>query len=290
MQRLLKYTIIFALFLCAGNADAAKFYSKYSSKKMHEQAIKNNTKIVKPEIKSKQLVKKPTSKIKAETKSVKISKPNTQKLTTRRVTLKTHNSPVFSKGYKSIDVSKMERELNHQIHANIDQVLFAQTRPGEEFDHIWPVLAKQNRVTSGYGMRIHPVSGKPSFHSGIDIAAKEGSAIVASRAGKVHSVGYHKFLGYFVNLMHDDNEMTIYGHLQTYIVEPGQKVQQGEQIAKLGNTGRSTGPHLHYTLKKQGETVDPIHYIDVATRGKTDTYASKKVSDGIGGFGDDGLF
>lgn len=117
------------------------------------------------------------------------------------------------------------------------------------------------RISSSYGYRVHPVTGeKDSLHAGTDIAG--GGAIVASRAGTVTSAEFSDTYGYSVIIDHGDGYSTLYAHMQANLsVAPGQSVSQGQQLGIMGTTGRSTGVHLHFEVRKDGATIDPMNFI-----------------------------
>lgn len=118
------------------------------------------------------------------------------------------------------------------------------------------------RLTSFFGTRRHPVTGKVSKHGGIDIAVKTGTWVGAAADGVVivasTDVGHY---GTAVFIDHQNGYITHYGHLSKINVRVGQKVRAGQLIAKSGSTGRSTGPHLHFTIKKNGVNVDPLKFL-----------------------------
>ncbi|MDY0360222.1 MAG: peptidoglycan DD-metalloendopeptidase family protein [Desulforegulaceae bacterium] len=116
-------------------------------------------------------------------------------------------------------------------------------------------------ITSPFGYRESPFTGKKEFHEGYDIANKHGTPIFAPADGIVSFVGKRGFLGNAVLLDHGHGIITKYGHLSEALVKAGQKVKRGQQIAKMGNTGRSTGPHLHYVIYLNGRPVNPEKYI-----------------------------
>lgn len=133
---------------------------------------------------------------------------------------------------------------------------------GGAIRHAWPLPASANqRFTSGYGMRADPFHGQQRFHGGIDIAAPVGTPILASAEGTVSKVEQGKGLGKFVAVQHRDGSESYYGHLNAQNVRVGQHVMQGQKIGELGSTGRSTGPHLDYRIKKNGQTVNPMAYL-----------------------------
>ncbi|MFN7451350.1 MAG: M23 family metallopeptidase [Alphaproteobacteria bacterium] len=125
--------------------------------------------------------------------------------------------------------------------------------------HQWPIAAAvKQEISSGYGMRKDPFHGRPAFHGGVDIAAASGTPILASAAGQVAEVGKKGGWGNYVLLKHPDGAETRYSHLSSGTVREGQRVAQGQMIGRLGSTGRSTGPHLDYRIKKNGQRLDPM--------------------------------
>jgi murein DD-endopeptidase MepM/ murein hydrolase activator NlpD len=117
------------------------------------------------------------------------------------------------------------------------------------------------RYTSLMGYRIHPVTGERALHQGVDIKAEMGSWVGASADGKVIFAGWGGNLGYAVKIAHKEGYMTVYGHLSKILVHEGQNVFAGKLIAKSGNSGRVTGPHLHFALYKDGKLQDPLKYL-----------------------------
>lgn len=116
-------------------------------------------------------------------------------------------------------------------------------------------------VTSAYGYRWHPTQGYYNFHSGVDLAAGYGQAIYAAKGGTVTTATYSNVYGYYVVINHGDGYSTLYGHMTNYIVGVGQSVSAGQTIGYAGSTGWSTGPHLHYTVYYNGNTVNPMNFI-----------------------------
>ena len=123
---------------------------------------------------------------------------------------------------------------------------------GELF--IWPV---SGHVSSAYGYRIAPFAGTRQFHSGLDIAAPMGSPIRAAMSGRVSQVGYDDSFGNFAVITHHSGYRTFYGHMSVVRVKAGAYVGTGERIGDVGSTGLSTGPHVHFTVYKNGLTVNP---------------------------------
>lgn len=116
-------------------------------------------------------------------------------------------------------------------------------------------------ATSGFGYRTSPFTGNREFHRGLDIAGRSGTPVKAPSDGKVVYVGTKRALGNALVVRHGYSVETIYGHLAEILVKPGQKVERGEIIARMGSTGRSTGPHLHYQVEVNKKAVDPRNYI-----------------------------
>lgn len=126
---------------------------------------------------------------------------------------------------------------------------------------IIPIGVDDYWFSSGFGWRRSPFTGLKEFHNGLDISSRKGTAIIAPADGKVVKRGYDKYLGKFLKIDHGRKVVTIYGHLSAVNVSPGQKIQRGDIIAFMGNTGLSTGHHLHYMVKVNSRCVNPLHYI-----------------------------
>ena len=125
---------------------------------------------------------------------------------------------------------------------------------------VWPVPGVK-RITSSYGYRIHPVYKTKKFHTGIDIGAGYGLNIVASADGVVTLATTNGGYGKCIIINHGSGLSTLYGHCSTLLVSQGDKVTKGQVIAKVGSTGVSTGPHLHYEVRVNGSTTDPMNYV-----------------------------
>lgn len=140
-------------------------------------------------------------------------------------------------------------------------VSFGETMRGAigKVAHAWPIASSiQQRLTSMYGTRKDPFHGKPAFHGGVDIAAATGTPVLASADGVVSIVTTGARFGKYVSVKHRDGTESSYGHLSAQSVREGQKVYQGQKLGEVGSTGRSTGPHLDYRIKKNGESFDPM--------------------------------
>ena len=122
----------------------------------------------------------------------------------------------------------------------------------------WPV---RGGVSSEFGRRPSPWTKEPEFHSGLDITADRGTPVRAPAAGQVYFSGAHGEFGLAVILDHGQDIRTIYGHLSKITVALHQRVERGTQIGLTGNTGRSSGPHLHYEILVKGQSVNPRAYL-----------------------------
>lgn len=133
-----------------------------------------------------------------------------------------------------------------------------QTYDGGQFQ--WPAPSF-TRISEEYGDRIHPILKTPQFHNGIDIAAPNGSPILAAYDGEVVAATYSATMGNYIMIDHGDSLYTIYMHASALYVNKGDLVIKGEKIAAIGSTGRSTGPHLHFSVRLNGSYVSPWNYI-----------------------------
>ena len=127
-------------------------------------------------------------------------------------------------------------------------------------------LANMRRISSGYGNRTDPFTKGRAFHSGLDTPAPTGTIVLAAGKGKVTFSGARSGYGILVEVDHGDGLVTRYAHLSASLVKVGQVVQTGTPIAKVGSTGRSTGPHLHFEVRRNDSTVDPKTFLNVGKR------------------------
>lgn len=123
---------------------------------------------------------------------------------------------------------------------------------------VWPV---NGVITSPYGYRVHPIFGSTIYHSGMDIGVDEGTPVHAADAGVVVEADWISGYGYAVIIDHGNGLSTLYGHNSALAVSAGQTVSQGEVIAYAGSTGNSTGPHVHFEVRVNGDTADPMAYL-----------------------------
>ncbi|HFQ89688.1 MAG TPA: hypothetical protein ENK27_06385 [Desulfobulbus sp.] len=119
-------------------------------------------------------------------------------------------------------------------------------------------------ISSGFGSRIDPINHKRAFHAGIDFKGDTGDKVHATGDAVVKQVGYNKGLGRFIILSHGNGYETVFAHLEKQLVKKGDHVTRGQVIGLMGNTGRSTGSHLHYEVRYHGRAINPMKYIQVA--------------------------
>ena len=163
----------------------------------------------------------------------------------------------------SLKVDVLEKELYVQAKSYDEVLELAKTQEirMENIPAIQPVMNKDlKRVASGYGVRIDPVYHVRKFHQGMDFSAPTGTEIFATGNARVKFSGWKQGYGNTVILDHGFGYETLYAHLFKSLVRKGQKVRRSDIIALVGNTGKSTGPHLHYEVRLHGKPVDPRNY------------------------------
>lgn len=156
-------------------------------------------------------------------------------------------------------------DLHHQIEDRtlwlgiLEDVIQHRRLVGEAYPSGWPV--RSGWVSSYYGMRRDPFHGRPAFHQGIDFAASKGTEIRSAAAGMVEFAGNKEGYGLMVQIRHGNGYQTRYGHASKLLVKSGRMVKRGDVIAHVGSTGRSTSPHLHFEVLKNGKAANPLKFL-----------------------------
>lgn len=162
------------------------------------------------------------------------------------------------KRYQQQVIATLERE-SKEIERLIKKLASSKIQKAQKGNMAWPVIGG---ITSGFGMRRHPIlGGAPLFHTGIDISASYGSPIRASASGRVIFAGWYGGYGNMIIIDHGGNISTVYGHLSRIVVKIGEEVAEGDVIGYVGSTGLSTGPHLHFEVRVNGDPVDPLSWL-----------------------------
>jgi murein DD-endopeptidase MepM/ murein hydrolase activator NlpD len=143
-----------------------------------------------------------------------------------------------------------------QLMAELSKYSYVGGLPGSK-DLLWPT---DGPATSGFGSRIHPIFKERRLHAGIDIPAPTGQAVFAVRDGTVLSASYRGGYGNAVVIDHGDGMSTVYAHLSAFCVRGGEQVSAGDDIGKIGSTGNSTGPHLHFEIRLAGRPTNPMEW------------------------------
>jgi murein DD-endopeptidase MepM/ murein hydrolase activator NlpD len=164
----------------------------------------------------------------------------------------------FSEIQQRIDEVRRQIDLRRESQQEIQGILNDQRSLLAAKPDGWPV---KGWLTSNFGMRRDPFNGRRKMHEGLDIAARTGTPVTATADGIVSSVKTEPGYGKVVIVDHGYGYRTIYGHNSRYYVNVGQRVRRGERIAAVGNTGRSTGSHVHYEIRLNGVPVNPYKYL-----------------------------
>lgn len=178
--------------------------------------------------------------------------------------LKTQQAEVTS---KMAELQKDKNALQTKINALNEEAdrITSEIQGGQDSDAVyeggqfqWPTTS--HTITSSFGYRIHPITGIWTGHTGVDIAANAGSPVYAAADGKVILARWYGGYGNAVVIDHGSGISTLYGHNSRLLVSNGQTVKRGQQIAKAGSTGWSTGPHVHFEVRINGNYVNPMNY------------------------------
>ena len=159
---------------------------------------------------------------------------------------------------ESIDALVREATQQEDVLQSLTQIAEQRSTQWASTPSIWPV---RGWVTSTFGPRVSPFTEKPAWHDGLDIGASPNAPVQAPALGRVVTVAFDSKMGNMVKLDHGYGIETVYGHLAKSLVKEGQRVKRGDVVALVGTTGLSTGPHLHYMVKKNGQALDPTKFI-----------------------------
>lgn len=159
---------------------------------------------------------------------------------------------------RDLDRLSAESETERQLQQHLAKFLRDRRSILASTPSLWPV---RGWVTSGFGMRLSPFGKGRTFHAGVDISTRRGTSIIAPASGVVTFAGREGGFGRLLAINHGHGIVTRYAHLEKLKVQLGQKVERGQAIATVGNTGRSTGPHLHYEVLLSGVPTNPMYYI-----------------------------
>jgi len=176
---------------------------------------------------------------------------------------------------QEIPLEQKHNSLMREMHQQVTQTNIAAKKQALDFEHLIKKLEEKRNllastpsirpvdgwITSRFGYRKSPFTGRKEFHSGLDIANKSGKEIIATANGRISYAARKMYIGNLVVIDHGHGRITKFGHLKKILVKRGQKVKRGDVIGLIGNTGRSTGPHVHYEVRINGTPVDPLKYI-----------------------------
>lgn len=156
----------------------------------------------------------------------------------------------------------LERQLFAQVQS-FDQLRDAVGKQKDKLSHIpsvLPIKVEDYTMSSGYGYRKDPIYGSSKFHEGLDFSASIGTPVYATADGEITVAKREAGYGNCIDIDHGYNYLTRYAHLSEILVKEGSQVKRGQMIGKVGSTGKSTGPHLHYEVRFKGEAQNPVNY------------------------------
>ncbi len=172
------------------------------------------------------------------------------------------NSAMIKKATKELDVLSKQMVVQSKSLDEIVRLAKDKEEMLASIPAIQPVANKNlKRMASGYGYRVHPIYKTRKYHWGMDFSAPKGTPVYATGNGRViKAVRTRKGLGNYVKINHSYGYVTVYGHMDTYVVRKNQKIKRGDLIGYVGTSGTSTAPHLHYEVHKNNRKVNPVYY------------------------------
>lgn len=171
-------------------------------------------------------------------------------------------NPAVDDFMKSIDDLAADMDKKAQSLSVMESLLMDRQLQAAVFPSGWPTDG--GWMSSGFGLRADPFTGRKAYHEGVDIASRMGSPIKAMGGGVVSFAGEKEGYGYMVEINHGNGVSTRYAHSSELLVKVGDRVQKGQKIALVGSSGRSTGPHVHFEVLRDGHAVDPQSYLQAA--------------------------
>ncbi len=171
-------------------------------------------------------------------------------------------NPAVDDFMKSIDDLAADMDKKAQSLSVMESLLMDRQLQAAVFPSGWPTDG--GWMSSGFGLRADPFTGRKAYHEGVDIASRMGSPIKAMGGGVVSFAGEKEGYGYMVEINHGNGVSTRYAHSSELLVKVGDRVQKGQKIALVGSSGRSTGPHVHFEVLRDGHAVDPQSYLRAA--------------------------
>ena len=156
----------------------------------------------------------------------------------------------------------LEKRIYSQLQSfdQLQETLLSQQDRLAHIPSVIPINVADYTMSSGYGWRVDPIYGSSKFHEGLDFAASKGTDVFATGNGVVKVAGREKGYGNCIDIDHGYNYLTRYAHLSEILVRPGEEVKRGQLIGKVGSTGKSTGPHLHYEVRYKDNPQNPVNY------------------------------
>lgn len=171
------------------------------------------------------------------------------------------NSDVMTETAKMLDQISKEIYIQSKSYKELTKLARSKTEMMASIPAIQPIdRRRQKGFLSGFGIRIHPIYKIRRMHAGLDFTSPLGTPIYATGNGVIEEAGQESGYGNCVIINHSYSFKTLYGHMNRYIVKKGQRIKRGDLIGYVGNTGASTGPHLHYEVWKNGEPVNPVNF------------------------------
>jgi hypothetical protein len=172
----------------------------------------------------------------------------------------TQGNMAFSVDEFSLSLNIMHKEIENQVKSSkeILKYLTIQKKMENAKPNIWPTVGY---ISSAFGYRIHPMTGRTEYHSGIDISNHLGTTVIATADGIVKHAGWFGGYGQLVVINHGYGYSTFYGHLSKILAKPGARIKKGTKLGLIGSTGISTGPHLHYEVRYMNKPQNPLKFV-----------------------------